>query len=132
MTLGSRVAVFDGQGRVLLIRPTYAGSWILPGGGVERGETIIEAAVRELREEAGIIPAEAPVLHGFHSNEKSFRGDHLASFVVRVFSQAEWSPNSEVAEARFFDVSNLPKDINQGSARRIAEIVAGLTPDPRW
>lgn len=132
MTLGSRVAVFDEHGRILLIRPTYAKGWILPGGGVERGETVIEAAVRELREEAGIIPIEAPLLHGFHLNDAGFRGDHLACFVVRKFSQADWSPNAEVADARFFDLAELPEDINQGSARRILEIVNGLTPDPKW
>ncbi len=55
--LGVSVAVRRG-GRILLVqrgRPPLAGLWSLPGGLVEAGETLIEAATRELREETGVI-----------------------------------------------------------------------------
>ena len=44
----------DAEGRVLVVRPTYASEWMLPGGRVERGETPHGAAVREAREETGL------------------------------------------------------------------------------
>ena len=56
ITLGVRAAVIDDQRRVLLVRHTYAPGWLLPGGGVERGETVFNAVKRELKEESGIIP----------------------------------------------------------------------------
>jgi len=57
----ARVILLDGGGRVLLFRfalqgdglPAYA--WFTPGGGVADGESLPEAAVRELREETGLI-----------------------------------------------------------------------------
>lgn len=132
MTLGARVAAFDADGRVLLVKQSYDPKWILPGGGVDRGETIEQAGIRELREEAAVIAEEPLVLHGFHSNHVSFPGDHVASFVLRKFSRKSWSPNAEISAVEFFAPSQLPHDVNGGSARRIHEIVNKLGPDPLW
>ncbi|MHA3705134.1 NUDIX hydrolase [Jatrophihabitans sp. YIM 134969] len=49
--------VFDARGRLLLIRrgtPPAQGSWSVPGGRVEAGETVAEACVREVAEETGL------------------------------------------------------------------------------
>ena len=54
MTLGVRAAVFDRDGRVLLVRHSYVKGWYMPGGGVEPGEAMHEALTRELIEEGGI------------------------------------------------------------------------------
>ena len=48
------VAVEDGAGRILLICRTDNGNWALPGGAVDLGESLSQAAVRETREESGI------------------------------------------------------------------------------
>lgn len=45
-------------GQVLVVKrknPPYQGDWALPGGYVDEGETFLEAAVRELREETGLV-----------------------------------------------------------------------------
>jgi 8-oxo-dGTP diphosphatase len=44
----------DGQGRVLLVHPTYKDTWDIPGGYVERGESPAAACRREVREELGL------------------------------------------------------------------------------
>ncbi len=54
LTLGVRVMVQNPQGHILLVRHTYSPGWLLPGGGVERGELAEEAAAREVLEETGV------------------------------------------------------------------------------
>jgi 8-oxo-dGTP pyrophosphatase MutT (NUDIX family) len=44
----------DGEGRVLLLNPTYKSGWDIPGGVVERNESPLAACCRELREELGL------------------------------------------------------------------------------
>ncbi len=132
MTLGARVAVFDDNNHVLLVKQSYDPHWTLPGGGVDRGETIEQAAIRELREEAAIRPAGELQFHGFHSNHQSFPGDHVACFVLRDFTRDHWSPNAEITAVAFCDPENLPPLTNAGSRRRIVEILGGLAPDPHW
>lgn len=52
--VGSDAAVFDEEGRVLLIERADEGTWSLPCGYVDPGESPAETAVRETREETGI------------------------------------------------------------------------------
>ncbi|WP_322796527.1 NUDIX domain-containing protein, partial [Tepidiforma sp.] len=52
VTIGARV-VLAREGKVLLIRHTYRSGWFLPGGGVDKGETLEAAARWEALEEAG-------------------------------------------------------------------------------
>ena len=59
-------AILRREGRILLCRHEKAGReyWLLPGGGVDLGESLAEALQRELREEVGItddLPLEGPV-----------------------------------------------------------------------
>jgi 8-oxo-dGTP diphosphatase len=79
--------VFDKTGRLLLIRranPPFKGRYALPGGFVEIGETVEQAALRELREETGV---EGSILRliGVYSNPKRDPRAHTVScaFLVR-------------------------------------------------
>ena len=103
MTLGVRAVVLDADNRVFLVRHTYVTGWHLPGGGVEVGETFLEALRRELREEGRIELTGEPVLHGVFFNSHVSRRDHVAVYVVRQFRQDRLpEPNREIAECGFF------------------------------
>ncbi|MCX7348566.1 MAG: NUDIX domain-containing protein [Alphaproteobacteria bacterium] len=133
MTLGTRVLVLKGEPpEVLLVRHGYAPGWLLPGGGVERGETLVDSAIREVLEEAGIVAEEAPVLHGFYLNDAQFVGDHVACYVLRRFREAGFTPNAEIAEARFFPAAALPETTTPGTRRRIDEVLGGVVPAKVW
>jgi 8-oxo-dGTP pyrophosphatase MutT (NUDIX family) len=47
--------IFDRRGRVLLQQRSDGGQWGLPGGSVEIGESVTDAAIREVREETGLV-----------------------------------------------------------------------------
>jgi ADP-ribose pyrophosphatase YjhB (NUDIX family) len=133
MTLGTRVMVLQNDAaEVLLVRHSYAPGWLLPGGGVERGETLAESAVREVREEAAIMAEEDPVLHGIFLNDAQFPGDHVACFVLRRFRAARFTPTAEIAEARFCPIHALPEGTTPGTRRRLAEVLEGVPVSRTW
>lgn len=133
LTLGVRGAVFDEAGRALLIRHTYVKGWHLPGGGVEVGETALDALTRELREEANIELTAPPLLRGICFNTRSSRRDHVLVYEIRAFRQsAPKDPDREIAEAAFFSVQALPDGVTDSTRARIVEILADAPPAPRW
>ena len=132
LTLGTRTAVFDGQNRVLLVRHSYWPGWLLPGGGVERGETIFDSAKRETREEAGIIAEEEPVLKGICLNDRQFPGDHVAVLTLHKFTQAPCEPTLEITHAKFFAIDQLPDGTTGGTRRRLDEIISNREIAHHW
>src|SRR4029077_19170102 len=77
LTIGVRVIVRDDQGRVLLVRHTYSPGWHFPGGGVNKRETAVDAAVREVREETQIELTKLPGLVGVYLNLAQIKSDHI-------------------------------------------------------
>lgn len=61
--------VTNERGQVLLIQRTDNGNWSLPGGAIDLGESLVQAAIRETLEETGII-CEITGISGIYSNPK--------------------------------------------------------------
>ena len=133
MTLGVRALVIDGEGRIFLVKHSYVSGWHLPGGGVEAGETLIEAAARELREEGNIEVTAPPQLHGIFFNDRASRRDHVAVFVVRAFRQmAAPVPDREIVAHGFFAPDALPDETTASTRARIIEVIGGAPISERW
>jgi len=133
LTLGVRGVVIDAGGKVFLVRHSYVAGWHLPGGGVEAGETLVEALAREVAEEAQIVIVGTPPLHGVFYNRADSRRDHVAVFVVRVFRQDPALPLSrEIVEHGFFALDALPADTTPGTRRRLAEVFDGAPVSAKW
>ncbi len=132
MTLGVRSVAVDPQSRVMLVKHTYLAGWWLPGGGVDRGETTSDAAVRELFEETGLTATTPGVLVSIHSNERFFRGDHVLVYRFDAFEVGELTSHGEIAETGWFDPLDLPEDAHRSTRSRLGEIFAGAPVDPRW
>ena len=133
LTFGVRGVVVDTAGRVFLVKHSYVSGWHLPGGGVEVGETVIEALTRELAEEGNITPTAPPVLHGLFFNAGVSRRDHVAVFVLRRYRQdAPPQPNGEIIDHGFFPPDALPPDATAGTRRRIAEVIDGAALTALW
>lgn len=134
MTLGVRGIVHDkATNSVFLIRHTYVPGWQFPGGGVEIGETMVEALERELAEEGNIELTAPPVLKSAHFNRQASRRDHIAFYLVEGFVQAGPKlPDREIAEAGFFPLDALPAKTTPATLRRLAEIFDGVSASPFW
>ena len=133
MTLGVRSVVLDGDNRVFLVKHGYVPGWHLPGGGVEVGETFIEALQRELFEEGRIAIGGEAALHGIFLNSHVSRRDHVAVFVVRDFTQDRRpEPNREIIACGFYAADALPPGTTQGTLLRIREVLDGVKMIPTW
>ncbi len=134
MIMGVRALVIDSEKRVLLVRHSYVPGYWLPGGGVEHGETLLDALARELREEGNIaLEGEAPVLHGVYLNRDACSYNHETLFVVRGFRQTgPFAPTMEIVESQFFPVDALPPEAIASVRKRIDEVVGGVPTSPYW
>ena len=133
MTLGVRGLVLDSDGRVFLIKHSYVSGWHLPGGGVEPGETVLQALERELREEGNIELVGSPRFHGLYFNGHVSDRDHVALFIVRAFRQsAPPQPNHEIIAHGFFAPDALPEGTSSATRARIAEALSGAPAEDRW
>lgn len=120
--LAASTAVFR-EGRVLLARRGQApslGLWTLPGGRVEPGETLADAAAREVMEEVGVACAILGVAGALDIIQRDPAGDLAAHFVV-VSHAARWlagepATGPEAAEVGWFDPTALPGETTPGLA----------------
>jgi len=110
------------DGRVMLVRHTYLRGWYLPGGKVDRGETVYNALNREVEEECG-LKVKSARLTAVYSNSEQNRNDHIVLFCVDDFETTEIKPiyKFEIAEANFFDLDKVPPDTTPATRRRLAE-----------
>jgi 8-oxo-dGTP pyrophosphatase MutT (NUDIX family) len=133
MTLGVRAVVLDKDDRVFLVMHSYLSGWYLPGGGVEVGESLLEALQRELMEEGRIELLAQPALHGLFLNSHVSRRDHVAIYVVREYRQDGLpEPNREIAACGFFAPDALPEGTTPGTRLRIAEVLDGKPRIATW
>jgi len=133
MTLGAQGVVIDEADRVLLVRHGYRPGWFFPGGGVEWGETLEDALLRELEEEVGVTLTGPPVLHGIFSNNANFPGDHIAVYLVRHWTRVgEYRQKGEIAETGMFAADDVPALTDIGTRHRFAEIFGNAPLSARW
>lgn len=102
------VAVTDEQNRLLVIRRADNDNWALPGGAMDCGETIAQAAIRETKEETG-IDCEITGLVGIYTNPRhvilytsdgEVRQECSVVFAARAVG-GEPTPSSESLEVRW-------------------------------
>jgi 8-oxo-dGTP pyrophosphatase MutT (NUDIX family) len=133
MTLGVRAVVLDSDNRVFLVLHSYVAGWHLPGGGVEVGESVLDALRRELNEEGRIELVGQPALHGIFYNSHVSVRDHVAIYVVRRYHQDRLpEPNREIAACGFFAADSLPEGTTPGTRLRIAEVLEGRPLQANW
>ncbi len=112
--VGVALAARTADGRWLLIRRSDTGTWALPGGTVEWGETLRSTAIRELLEEAGVTEAELGSIVGVFSRPDRDVRFHAVTVVVaaRIAEPSQPPMNPlEIREARLFRDEELPEKL---------------------
>jgi ADP-ribose pyrophosphatase YjhB (NUDIX family) len=130
------VAVFDDDGHVLLTQREDYEVWCLPGGHVEAGEALAEAAEREVREETG-LRVEITRLVGIYSRPQWRSGVHSTCFAARTVGGRLQGQPGEVVDLRFFAPDQLPDDIFAGHELIVRDAIDGVRGtaasfDSRW
>jgi ADP-ribose pyrophosphatase YjhB (NUDIX family) len=125
--LAAHVAVIQ-NGQILLTKRAYVEAWALPGGQVDVGESVAEAAVREAREETG-LEVRLTRLVGIYFIPQWQNGDnHSALFAASPVGGVLRPQEGEVIEARYFAPTALP-----GAVAVVASAThRGCPPGRRW
>lgn len=118
-TYGAHAVALTRANRIVLVKLRYAPGWRLPGGGRHKQEPAIEAALRELREEIGLISHGEVQLACELAERTDFKRDTAALVIVRdVEYRAPWW-SWEVETVREAELDALPPDLSPQNARWI-------------
>jgi len=115
-------AVVMHEKKVLLCRrgkPPAEGEWAIPGGSVELGETLQEAAEREILEEAGIIVKAGDPIHVFDvlrkDDSQRLRFHYVIVDLLCDYVSGDLKPGDDAREIRWVgpdDLRDLPVNAN--------------------
>jgi 8-oxo-dGTP pyrophosphatase MutT (NUDIX family) len=118
------------EGRVLLIQHARLGKWLPPGGEIEPGETPLEAAARELREETGLVgtfPVTTDVegaplgMIGYEEHSAGSKGIHMNFVFVVDVDTDRVTPNEEFTAHVWASLDDGPWDGAPKNVRQLAE-----------
>lgn len=119
LMVGASVIVEDAEGRILLQQRTDNHCWGYPGGALELGETLENAARRELTEETGLI-ANKLELFGVFSGEEFHHiypnQDEVyivdVVYLCKSYTGTRKAQEAEVERLAFFSADELPENIS--------------------
>lgn len=121
--IGIAAAAQTADGRWLLVRRSDTGTWALPGGTLEWGETLRDTVVRELAEEAGVTDVELGRVVGVYSRPNRDIRFHAVTVVVaaRIGEPTRPPQNPlEIREVRLFRDEELPAELAMGMGDLLA------------
>ena len=113
--IAARAIIEDEAGRILLVKRSDNGLWVMPAGSIELEESILDCVKREVFEETGLTVLSAEPIAIYSEPRFSFvtsYGDPYQMFSM-VFIVKQWSGNflnqtDETVDAQFFALEELP------------------------
>ncbi len=127
-------AIIERDGRIVLVQRRYEPlGWALPGGFVDPGEKVGDAAVREAKEETGLDIALGTILHVYSDPRRDPRRPTL-SVVFTATGSGDLVAGDDAGDARWFPLDALPSPIVFDHGAIIADYIrfraTGIRPDP--
>jgi 8-oxo-dGTP diphosphatase len=126
MILGVCVGVLD-DGRVLLIKRRDFEVWCMPGGEVDPGESLAQAAVREVEEETGLLVSLERLVGAYSRPNWADGGIHVVLFAGVPVGGALKPDANEVLDIGYFAPDALPGPLLVGHGRRLDDLFEGRT-----
>ena len=123
--LAVNVAVLH-EGKILLTQREDFETWILPSGGVEDGESLAQAAIRETREETG-LEVELTRLVGVYSRLGSWWDGYMVLFAAKPLGGEIKCQEGETIAVEWFAFDELPGPLSLGHKRRIQDAIEGAS-----
>ena len=127
--VGARVVLLDSDRRVLLIQRSDNGYWSIPAGALELGESIAEAAARELHEETGLTATGVTpfALYTGAAHTVANQWGHTYQLHVTAFRVDGWhgelvTQTDETTDARFFPPDALPEPLSGSVTESLADL----------
>ncbi len=109
---------------VLIWRKNPPPGWALPGGFVDYGESLEDAARREALEETGLEVALIRQLHTYSAPDRDPR-HHTVSTVFTATAEGQPVGMDDAAEARIFSVADLPEPLAFDHAQILSDWLEG-------
>lgn len=123
--LAVNVAIIH-ENKILLTQRDDFETWILPSGGVEDGESIAQAAIRETKEETG-LDVELIRLVGVYSRLSNMSPVHAILFVAKPIGGEIKCQEGETIAVEWFAFDEIPSPLSAGQKRRIEDAVSGVS-----
>lgn len=130
-TVGVNIAVLE-NGSVLLTQREDVEIWCLPGGSVDTGETVAEAAIREAKEETGLDVALSRLVGIYSMPAWQLGSQHIVLFAAEPVGGTLKIDPDEVLDADFFAPDSLPEPLVWFHRQRIADVLAGVGGSVAW
>ena len=113
------------ESQILLTKRQDFEVWCLPSGGVEDGESVAQAALRETKEETG-VDVELKSLVGIYSRLGALPDTHAVLFSARPVGGKIQPQPGETIDVRYFPLDKLPEDLSFGHRQRIEDAAKGI------
>ena len=123
--LAVNVAVIH-ENKILLTQRDDFETWVLPSGGVEDGESIAKAALRETKEETG-LDVELIRLVGVYSRISNMSPVHAILFTAKPVGGEIKCQEGETIAVEWFAFDELPSPLSAGHKRRIEDAISGVS-----
>ena len=108
--VGADAAIFDPQGRILLMLRADGGQWCLPCGWVDANESPAETVVREVKEECGLDVRPVQLVDVFTRKPSAINGPHTAIAVVYLceITGGTLTLSHEGNDLRYWHIDQVP------------------------
>ena len=123
--MGGAAVILNDAGHVLLVKHTYGRlNWELPGGLAEADESIVDTAIREVREETGL---RVRALHTTGIYYEPAGDIHQFAFLCQPLDPTAMPQpcSDEISACAFWPPTGLPRPINDFTIRRIMDAIGG-------